>query len=94
MKTKVIFRVYRDKNKDVIALFPEILADTNAYNCQSYLHVGQHGAADPVTVISQTRPATPKQYADLKKELTRRGYRLDILKRYRYASLEVRRKQL
>ena len=43
-KTKVIFRKLKDG--DIIALFPELPGDMNPYHtCESYMHVGQHGAA-------------------------------------------------
>jgi len=86
MKTKVIFRKFKDVNKDIIALFPE-----EAYNgvgaglksglCQSYMHLGQHSCADYNFVISSSIPAKPEKYEELKKELEKMGYDLDIKKR-------------
>lgn len=66
-KTKVVFRCWKDTG-DVIALFPEILADTHG-SCQSFEHVGQHGAATYNHVVNITRPAEPFEYFPLKKEL-------------------------
>ncbi len=54
-KTKVIFRQWKI-GCEIIALFPEIATDTIGYNCQSYMHVGQHGAANP-NIIADTKPA-------------------------------------
>lgn len=89
----VIFRVYPDG--DVIALFPLIAVDTLGGNCQSYMHVGQHGAANPNIVVSQTKLATPNQYEDLLGELKRIGYEnLKIVKRFRYWHQEERQKQI
>lgn len=85
----VIFRIYR--NGDVIALFPEIACDTIGYNCQSYMQVGQHGAASPQIVINKTKLATPKEYAVLKKELEYQiGYHLKVIKRFRYKHQQIR----
>jgi hypothetical protein len=76
----VIFRRFRDG--DVIALFPSIAAEClNAWPCLSYMHIGQHGAADP-RLVSDTRPAKPREYAELKAELERIGYRLTVRQRF------------
>ncbi len=89
----VIFRVYSDG--DVIALFPLIAVDTLGYNCQSYMHIGQHGGANPQIVVSQTKLATPNQYEDLLEELKRIGYEnLKVIKRFRYWHQEERQKQI
>lgn len=76
---RVVFR--RWPNGDVIALFPEIEADPNG-NCSSYMHVGQHGPADYAGCISATKPAQPKEYKTLARELESMGYRLTILKKF------------
>jgi hypothetical protein len=73
--TRVIFRKwYRQQDgTGVIALFPD-----DAWNrsgmCASYEHVGQHGGADLAGVISRTKPASPDEYAALKRELERPPY--------------------
>ena len=87
-KTKVIFR--RWLNGSVIALFPEIAADTTGRYCQSYMHVGQHGAASP-TLVSNTKPASKEDYQGLFDELTKLGYNLEVIKRFRYAHYETRK---
>ena len=69
--TQTIFRAYADG--EVVALFPTIPADPQGH-CLSYLHVGQHGAADPGHVIARTRPASATEYAELLDELTVIGY--------------------
>lgn len=76
-KTKVVFRTYKDG--EVIALFPDI--DEGNYYCMSYMHIGQHGAADYSGVIRDTKPASPEQYKDLQRELENIGYSLLIRKR-------------
>lgn len=81
-KTDVIFRT--DTSKDfkgtVFAIFP--------YNVESYKghvayyqHVGQHSAGCYLTMISQSKPATESEYADLKKELESIGYNLNVIKK-------------
>ena len=85
----VIFRKF--KYGDVIALFPEIASDNIGYNCQSYMHVGQHGAANPNIVTMDTVPATPDEYVVLEEELVQHvGYDLKIIKRFRYKHQLVR----
>jgi hypothetical protein len=91
---EVIFRVW--KNGDVIALFPYVPADRYSYDCNSYEHNGQHGAASP-EVVYRTRLAKPAEYAALKRELESIGYALRVIqrfpngstKRYRAAYTEV-----
>lgn len=68
----VIFK--RWPNGNVIAAFPAICG--NSYDpstCSSFEHVGQHGAAD-VGVMANLRPALPREYADLKRELESAPY--------------------
>jgi len=90
-KTKVIFRMFGDGQ--IIALFPEIAADHIGYFCQSYMHVGQHSAANP-QIVNDTKPATPIEYAVLQDELERVvGYDLKIIKRFRYVHQLERQKQ-
>ena len=89
--TEVIFRVFN--NGDVIALFPGIPGTSNPYTCMSFMHVGQHSAADP-RIVDTTRLATPKEYADLKRELESRGYRLKVRQRISQRYLAERQKHL
>ena len=81
--TKVVFRCWKDG--DVLALFPELLADNHGQLCDSYEHVGQHGAADYHGCLQQTRPAKPKEYVALEMELKQIGYTLRIIQRYQRA---------
>ncbi len=78
-ETLVIFR--HEEQGGVYALFPE---DRFSYDlsCTAYQHVGQHCGADYTGCIARSRPAAPEEYADLKKELERVGYRLKIRKRW------------
>jgi hypothetical protein len=81
---RVVFRTWRSGHGkgEVIALMPDIEADTRG-NCESYEHVGQHGAADYRGVIARTRAATPEEFAPLLRELTGAPffYRLKIVNR-------------
>ena len=79
-KEKVIFRVYPDG--EVIALFPRIAVDLAGYNCQSYMHGGQHGAASPRIVCCQTKPASVTERANLRRELELKGYNIALAKRF------------
>ena len=91
MKTKVItqvvFRKFKDVNKDVIALFPEDTYDGVGSNfvrtklCMSYMHLGQHSSADYNYVVSASIPAKPCEYSELKKELEQIGYCLNVRQR-------------
>ncbi|UBF29931.1 hypothetical protein K9N68_37610 (plasmid) [Kovacikia minuta CCNUW1] len=82
----VIFRVFT-KTGQVIAFFPEMIADSNPNNCLSYMHVGQHSAADYSALAHstkenkwtpQTRMAKVEEYSSLKTELEGLGYVLAI----------------
>jgi hypothetical protein len=76
----VIFRRFSDG--DIIALFPCLPAEClNPWPCQSYMRIGQHGAADP-DILHDTRPAHPAEYAPLKAELEQIGYRLIVHRRF------------
>ena len=79
--TIVIFRKWQ--NDDVIALFPEIPANNSGTFCQSYEHVGQHGAADYAGVVSRTKPASQDEHIKLLQELQMIGYD-DLVVRKRF----------
>lgn len=70
--TKVVFRRWKDG--DIIALFPDAPWSRYDYSTTSYMHVGQHGAADYAGVIAATRPARENEYRDLLAELKAIGY--------------------
>lgn len=72
----VLFRRFSDG--DVIARFPDLpAACLSAWPCQSSMHIGRHGAADP-RLVDDTRPAAPYEYASLKHELEPIGDRLTV----------------
>jgi hypothetical protein len=71
MKTKTIFRTWRDTG-EVIAIFPEIAGDCQGHYPASYMHVGQHGASS--SLPHNTRPSTKEEISNLLKELISIGY--------------------
>ncbi len=83
--TSVVFRVWKKKPHGVLALFPALAVDNQGYYCDSYEHVGQHGAADYQSCIEGTRPATISEAADLLAELRQIGYKLRVVKRATHA---------
>jgi hypothetical protein len=101
VETPVIFRRLRARLRateggGVIALFPAEPGDMSPYTCSSYVHVGQHGAADPQHVMQNSRPATREEYEDLKRELESApyGYRLKMYRRLNRKFLELRKAEL
>lgn len=69
----VMFRWWQDS---VIALFP---CQNEGNGCvNSYQIVGQHGGANLEMILNNSRPATPNEYEDIKKELEGIGYVLLI----------------
>jgi hypothetical protein len=75
----VIFRVLtRDPQKgEVIALFPFMPEPNGLVN--SYMHVGQHGAADYAGMLRQSRKALPHEYMPLYRELTQAPYHYNLI---------------
>lgn len=94
--TKVIFRIFpKSEDRAVIALFPAVASTVGRPDlCQSYMHQGQHGAADLRGLTRKLRLATPGEYAELKRELERVGYTLEIVKRTTAADTKARKEQL
>ena len=93
--TKVIFRKFPTKKErgDVIALFPEVPGTNDPATCMSYMHVGQHGAAS-TSLATDTRLASPEEYAPLEAELQRIGYTLRIVTRFCRRDYETRKEAI
>ena len=92
MKTKVVFRKF-NKGGDIIAMFPQIPATRDGYLCESYQHIGQHGAADPM-IVHDTTLAKPSEYASLLRELKSIGYTdLDIKQKMTYDDFKIRQRE-
>ena len=82
-RTDVIFRKFTTGDREVIALFPRLPGTRDPMTCMTYMHMGQHCPTDYLSVIQATRPATPEEYASLKRELERLpdgGYRIKVRK--------------
>lgn len=83
--TPVLFRIDRSgERREVTAVFPAEPGRFSAgrfYTC--YAHLGQHGSCSHDWYVTRTRPATPSEYADLKRELESApyGYRLQVCQR-------------
>ena len=67
---EVMFRKYRDKSAEILAVFPYVPHNRAQTLVACYAQIGQHGSAQMTHVLSATRPATPDEYADLHCELT------------------------
>ena len=78
--TEVVFRMFND---EVIALFPYSIYNHTG-TIDSYMHIGQHSESDYNHCIKATKPATKKEYIELKKELSSIGYNLKVIKRRNY----------
>jgi len=79
----VIFRWWQG---EVIALFPKQAwpGYCATPGCvMSFMHVGQHGEANYRHIIRESKPATRKQFAELKKELESPPYGYNLVVRQR-----------
>lgn len=92
-ETAVVFRVWKEKDGGVLALFPYLQSscDPAVQYCLSFEHVGQHCGADYAGCIARTRPAKPREYAALKHELESApySYRLKVIQRRNHAPVET-----
>ena len=80
--TEVVFRKFKDGN--VIALFPYNVENYKG-DIASYMHVGQHSAADYIHVLYQTELIiNPEEYKELKNELENIGYNLKVIRKRNY----------
>lgn len=89
-RQKVIFRV---DHAGIFAALPAIAGTKGPGTCMSYAHIGQHGICD--TRLSRySRPATKRESADLRRELTRLGYELRVGLRASPADFRARLQQI
>jgi hypothetical protein len=93
--TRVIFKREgsRAEGFNVLAVFPREPGTYDPHTCAVYAHLGQHGSAQTAYVAGLSR-ATSTEYADLKRELERSGYHLDVRRRMSRADLDARRAAL
>lgn len=82
--TEVIFRKFKDGNKEVIAIMPHEVCDITG-SVTSYMHIGQHGACDYNEVLKATKLATPTESLALYTELESIGYNLIVIKKQNYS---------
>lgn len=76
--TKIIFLVHKDDEHNIVfAVMPHICGTYDPQTMTSYEHVGQHGSAHQ-DYVAECRLATAEEYADLKLELERVGYVVDV----------------
>lgn len=94
--TPIIFRKFpASQGGEVIALFPYLAGGTDGYTCESFMHHGQHGIADP-GIMRVTRPATQAEAWDLICELTSSPYHyppVRIMHRFTSHAADARRRQ-
>ena len=85
VKVDVLFRydTTKDFKGDIFAVFPHEVADYSG-NVTIYCHVGQHSVGDYNVCLQTSRPATPAEYEDLKKELESIGYEVNVVKKRNY----------
>jgi hypothetical protein len=83
METKVVFRLLENQ---VIAIFPEELGTNDPNTCMSYMHLGQHGACIPDTIVKNSKnpykAKRTKEVVELKQELKGLGYKLKEIRNY------------
>ena len=91
-RTKVIFRKERDG--EVVAYFPEDPGSRDPYTCTCFAHIGQHGIA--AADVTGTKPASPTEYAALKRELESAPYNYDLVVVHKFTQkhLQTRVKEL
>ena len=91
-QVKVIFRKWRF---GVIAVFPEVAATMGAAYCQSFDNCDGWGAIHAALMMQQSRPATPEEYAALKRRLEADyEYDLVLVERLTQAHYETRRRDI
>lgn len=80
--TRVIFRDWGGANAgDIVAILIDVPANPGRVVC--FEHVGQHGEGTWAALIGNTKPATPEQYAALKRELESPPYEYKLIVRKR-----------
>ncbi len=88
----VIFKIETNP-RSVLAVFPAEPGTNSPYTCSCYAHMGQHATCDE-SYAASLKPAKPGEYADLKRELERIGYRLDVRSRFTKHDLAARKAAL
>lgn len=79
IKVDVHFRKFKgDFDGQVTAVFPYVTETCTDVAC--YAHIGQHSICC-FDYVGISKPATPKEYSDLKKELESIGYEVNVIKK-------------
>ena len=91
-ETPMIFRRFKDG--DIIAIMPTLPGTGDPFTCLSYQHVGQHGSCNPSHVVRMTAVARAHEYAELKAELTRIGYKVRAIQRASWRHYNARKDAL
>ena len=79
--SEILFR--KAKDGEIVAIMPYEIVMTGGPSLGymwSYEHCGQHSQCHP-SFVKETKPATPAEYSDLKKELEDIGYNVKVIKR-------------
>ena len=82
-KTKVVFLIeqpIQDITCAVFAIFPELKERDESFML-CYSHIGQHSTSH-IEYTKGCKPATEKEYQELKKELEETGYNLEIVSNF------------
>lgn len=77
--TEVVFRKERDNQ--VVALFPYEVENKPKGLISCYAHLGQHSTADYRGVVNESKPANELEYKSLYNELISIGYKLNVVKK-------------
>lgn len=70
---RIVFR--KDKTGEITAVYLNEVSNPYKYQLVCYAHLGQHGGCCIDWLYQDTKPATPKEYTSLLKEL--RDYHSD-----------------
>lgn len=86
--TKVIFKKIR--SGQIVALFPEI-PGTKAWACDCMSYNNGHYTPMIIEAVVNARPVVKREAQPLIDELTRLGYRLEIVQRFQARHLTARK---
>ncbi len=65
-----IVRFVKEKDGDITAVFPQLKYNKHLYGNKMltcYVHMGQHSSCSTDWIEEKTKPATKKEYSDLKR---------------------------
>lgn len=87
-KNETVRVIFRKFHGEIIALFPDLPGTNEPGTCESYMHAGQHGAANYHHVMRSSRAAAPAEFRPLYRELVASpfGYQLRIVRNKRQSA--------